>query len=97
MEFFSSRNQDLTTVWVQSESVDCFEPQYSKSAIRGTAFKKFKVDDYSHFFLFFFLRDENSQHFNEDLLAVNASSFSFVLCFKASNYAGASNYVLSAN
>ena len=36
-------------------------------------------------FLFIFLRDQNSQHFNEDLLAVNASAFSFVLCFKAIN------------
>ena len=48
-------------------------------------------------FLFYFLRDQNSQHFNEDLLGVNASAFSFVLCFKAINYAGASNYVISAN
>ena len=48
-------------------------------------------------FLFIFLRDQNSQHFNEDLLAVNASAFSFVLCFKAINYAGASNDVISAN
>ena len=56
-----------------------------------------KVDDYSHFFLFYFLRDQNSQHFNEDLLGVNASAFSFVLYFKASNYADASKYVISAN
>ena len=42
-----------------------------------------KVDDYSHLFLYYFLRDQNSQHFNEDLLAVNASAFSFVLCFRA--------------
>ena len=56
----------------------------------------FKVDDYSHFF-FIFLRDLKSQHFNEDLLAVNASAFSFVLCFKAIDDAGASNYVISAN
>ena len=55
-----------------------------------------KVDDYSQFF-FYFLRDQNSQHFNEDLLGVNASAFSFVLCFKAINYAGASSYVISAN
>ena len=34
-------------------------------------------------FLYYFLRDQNSQHFNEDLLAGNASAFSFVLCFKA--------------
>ena len=54
-----------------------------------------KVDDYSHFFLFVFLRDQNSQHFDEDLLAVNA--FSFVLCFEAINCAGASNYALIAN
>ena len=47
--------------------------------------------------LIFFLRDQNSQHFNEDLLLVNASAFSFVLCFKAIDYAGASNYVISAN
>ena len=56
-----------------------------------------KVDDYSHFFNFIFLRDQNSQHFNEDLLRVNSSAFSFVLCFKAINYTGASNYVISAN
>ena len=49
------------------------------------------------FFLFYFLRNQNSQHFNEDLLGVNASAFSFVLCFKAADYAGASNYVISAN
>ena len=49
------------------------------------------------FFFFYFLRDQNSQHFNEDLLGVNASAFSFVLCFKAINYAGASNYVVSPN
>ena len=42
------------------------------------------------------LRDQNSQHFMEDL-AVNASAFSLVLCFKAINYAGPSNYVVSAN
>ena len=36
------------------------------------------------FFLLLFLRDQNSKHFNEDLLAVNGSAFSFVLCFKAS-------------
>ena len=42
-------------------------------------------------FLFVFLRDQNSQHFNEDLLAVNASAFRFVLCFKAIYCAGASN------
>ena len=47
--------------------------------------------------LFIFLTDQNSQHFNEDLLVVNASAFSFVLFFKAINYAGASNYVISAN
>ena len=41
-------------------------------------------------FLFNFLRDQNSQHFNEDLLGVNASAFSFVLCFKATDYSGAS-------
>ena len=57
----------------------------------------FKVDDYSHFFLYYFLRDQNSQHFKKDLLAVNASAFSFVLCFKAIDYTGASNYVISAN
>ena len=57
---------------------------------------QFKVDDYSHFYNLF-LRDQNSQHFNEDLLGVNASAFSFVLCFKATDYAGASNYVISAN
>ena len=45
------------------------------------------------FFLYYFLRDQNSQ----DLLAVNASAFSFVLCFKAIDYTGASNYVISAN
>ena len=43
------------------------------------------------------VRDQNSQHFNEDLLGVNASAFSFVLCFKATDYSGASNYVISAN
>ena len=48
-------------------------------------------------FFVLFLRDQNSQQFNEDLLGVNASAFSFVLCFKAINYAGASNYVVSAN
>ena len=51
-----------------------------------------KVDDYSHF-----LRNQNSQHFNEDLLGVNASVFSFVLCFKETDYSGASSYVISAN
>ena len=58
---------------------------------------KIKVDDYSQFFLFYFLRDQESQHFNEDLLGINTSAFSFVLCFKAINYAGASNYVISVN
>ena len=48
-------------------------------------------------FLYYFLRDQNSQHFNEDLLAVNASAFNLVLCFKAIDYSGFSNYVLSAN
>ena len=48
-------------------------------------------------FFILFLRDQNSQHFNEDLLGVNGSAFSFILCFKAINYAGASNYVISAN
>ena len=45
-------------------------------------------------FLFVFLRGQNSQHFNEDLLAVNASPFNFVLCFQAINCAGASNYAI---
>ena len=58
--------------------------------------KPIKVDDYSHFFLLFFKR-LNSQHFNEDLVAVNASAFSFVLFFKAIDYTGASHYVISAN
>ena len=58
---------------------------------------RIKVDDYSHFFLFVFLRDQNCQHFNEDLLAVNASAFSFVLCFKVINCTGASNYAIIAN
>ena len=31
------------------------------------------------------LKDQNSQHFNEDLFAVHASPFSFVLYFKAIN------------
>ena len=48
-------------------------------------------------FFFYFLRDQNIQHFNEDLLVVNASAFSFVLCFKAIDYIGASHYVISAN
>ena len=45
-------------------------------------------------FLFYFSKDQNSQHFNEDLLGVNASAFSFVLYFKAADYADASNYVI---
>ena len=53
---------------------------------------KLKVDDHSHFFL----RDRNSQHFNEDLVAVNDSAFGFVLFFKAIDYTGASHYVISA-
>ena len=57
----------------------------------------YKVDDYSHFFYILFLRGQNSQHFNEDFLAVNASAFSFVLCFKAIDYSRASSYVISAN
>ena len=57
--------------------------------------QQFKVDDYSHFSIFF-LKDQNSQHFNEDLVAVNASAFSFVLFFKAIDYTGASHYVISA-
>ena len=48
------------------------------------------------FFFNFFLRDQNSQHFNEDLVAVNASAFSFVLFFKAIDYKGASHYVIRA-
>ena len=56
-----------------------------------------KVDDHSHFFVLFFLRDQNSQHFNDDLLEANTSAFSFVLSVKAINYEGASNYVISAN
>ena len=48
------------------------------------------------FLFFYFLRDQNSQHFTEDLLVVNASALSFVLCFKAIDYVGASNYVISA-
>ena len=35
-----------------------------------------------HFFLFYFLRDQNSQHFNENLLGVNASAFSFFYASK---------------
>ena len=55
-----------------------------------------KVDDYSHFFSFnFLLRDQNSQHFNEDLLAVNASAFSFVLFFKTIDYTGASHCLIN--
>ena len=54
-----------------------------------------KVDDYSKFKKNF-LRDQNSQHFNENLVAVNASAFSFVLFFKAIDYTGASHYVISA-
>ena len=54
-----------------------------------------KVDDYSHF-LNFVLRSQNSQHFNEDLVAVNASAFSSVLFFKAIDYTGASHYVITA-
>ena len=49
------------------------------------------------FFLFYFLRDHNSQHFNQDLLGVNASAFSFFLCFKATDYSSATNYVISTN
>ena len=48
-------------------------------------------------FCFIFLRDQNSQHFDEDLLAVNASALSFVLCFIAISCAGASIYVISVN
>ena len=62
-----------------------------------TTFKQkatIKVDDYSHFE--FFLRDQNSQHFNEDLVAVNTSAFSCVFFFKAIDYTGASHYVISA-
>ena len=55
----------------------------------------FKVDDQLHFFLSF-LRNQKSEHFNDDLV-VKASAFSFVLCFKAIDYAGASNYAISAN
>ena len=40
-----------------------------------------------------FLGVQNSQHFNEDLLVVNAYAFSFVLCFKAINHP----FALSAN
>ena len=39
-------------------------------------------------FKLYFLRDQNSEYFNEGLLKINASTFSFVLCFKAINYAG---------
>ena len=42
--------------------------------LQAAKFLEIKVDDYSHFFLFYFLRDQNSQHFNEDLLGVNASA-----------------------
>ena len=48
-------------------------------------------------FFLYFLRDQKSQHFNEDLPAVNASAFSFVLCFKSIVYRSASYYVISAN
>ena len=48
-------------------------------------------------FYIIFLRDQSGQHFNEDLFAVNASAFSFGLCFKAIDYTGASHYVISAN
>ena len=41
-----------------------------------------------------FLRDQNSQHFNEDLVAVNTFAFSFVLFFKVIDYTGASHYVI---
>ena len=34
-----------------------------------------KVDDYSHFFFCFFLRDQNGQHFNEELLAVKVAYY----------------------
>ena len=38
-----------------------------------------------------------TQHFKEDLFGVNPSTVSFVLCFKAIDYEGASNYVINAN
>ena len=44
----------------------------------------------------FFLRDQNSQHFKEDLVAVNASAFSFASFFEAIDYTGAYHYVISA-
>ena len=43
-----------------------------------------------------FLRDQNSQHFIEDLVAVNVSAFSFVLFFKPIDYTGTSHHVISA-
>ena len=48
----------------------------------------FKVDDYSHF-IFKGIKIVNMKTF--------ASVFSFVLCFKATDHTGASNYVISAN
>ena len=51
----------------------------------------------THIYLILFFKRSNGQHFNEDLLAFNASVFSFVLCFKAIDCFGASNYVISAN
>ena len=51
----------------------------------------------AHIIFILFLRDQNSQQFNEDLLGVNASAFSFVLYFKATDYSDASNYVISTN
>ena len=54
-----------------------------------------KADDYPHLKKKI-LRDQTSQHFNEDIVAVNASAFSFVLFSKAIDYTGASHYVISA-
>ena len=74
---------------------------YNISTFSSTVcFKKlilYKTLIYAESFSFISLRDQNSQHFNEDLLAVNDSAFSFVSCFKAIDYACASHHIISAN
>ena len=77
-------------VWPLSERTTCNNMQQMIHKCCMLLGKKFGSFDRG-------LRDQNSQHFNENLLAVNASAFSFVLCFKAFDYADASNDVMSAN
>ena len=83
----------VSLVYTDSKkTASCLLPRHTIFATFGRQLRLMTT----RIFLFYFLRDQNSQHFNEDLLGVNASAFSFVLCFKATDYAGASSNVIGS-